>query len=300
MLDAIDSAAGDAAKRSPQSDGRRRGHPGGSMAAKARTRLAADGVEIDDPARPIEGRRRKSAKEPPPPGLRDGPNLPLRNLRHEEAARHVAAGLPERDAWVMAGYAVSSLDYLRVIREKDFIDRVAEFRDADRTAHGVSLPFVQQRLLRIALSDPGQFFEPIPHTSGRWRAKDLLSLPPELRSCISEVNFDKNGRPLIKLHDRVKALTELARLIGASKVEVSGPNGGPLDVVLSSLIDRLYAPDVLKNADSEMLDVLTQVEGALRLLADRSAKAADASDDDGDVVDVEYSEVAASDAGGTS
>src|SRR5258708_6722050 len=71
MLDAIDSAAGDAAKRSPQSDGRRRGHPGGSMAAKARTRLAADGVEIDDPARPIEGRRRKSAKEPPPTQARN-------------------------------------------------------------------------------------------------------------------------------------------------------------------------------------------------------------------------------------
>jgi hypothetical protein len=300
MLDAIDSATGHAAKTAPQTEERRRrGHPGGSMAAKARARLAADGVEIDDPSRPPEGRRRKPAKEPPPPGLRDGPTLPLRNLRHEEAARHVAAGLPERDAWVMAGYAVSSLDYLRVMREQDFLDRVVEFRDADRTAHGVSLPFLKQRLLRIALSDPGQFFEPIPHTSGRWRAKDLLSLPPELRSCISEVNFDKNGRPLIKLHDRVKALTELARLIGPSKVEVSGPNGGPLDVALSSLVDRLFAPEALNDADAETLNALAQVEGALRLLVDRSAKAAEASDGGGDVVDAEYAEVDGSNAGGT-
>jgi hypothetical protein len=275
---------------------RRRGGPRkGPASPKARERLMAAGVEIDAPDRPTEGRTRKPASVAAPPGLRDGGGLPLRNPKHENAARHYAAGLPERDAWVMAGYAVSNLDYLKVMREQDFIDRVAEFRDADQTAHGVSLPFLQQRLLRIALSDPGQFFEPIPYTSGRWRAKDLLSLPPELRSCIAEVNFDKNGRPLIKLHDRMKALTELARLIGPSKVEVSGPNGEPLDVVLSSLVDRLYAPEMLNNADAETLAALAQVEAALRLLVDRSVKAAD---DSGDVVDAEYSEVESSNAGG--
>src|SRR5262249_34920708 len=157
---------------------------------------------------------------------------------YENAARLYAGGMAERDAWVFAGYAVGSHDYIRVMREPDFLARVAEFRKADADQQSVSLGFLQQRLLRIALSDPGDYFERIPNTNNRWRVKDLDALPAEMRSAIAEVQFDKQNRPVVKLHDRSRALSELARMIAPQKVEMSGPGGNPLDITISTLVEQ--------------------------------------------------------------
>lgn len=235
----------------------RGGRPPGPQRGKQRERLVAAGVPLDDPVRSTEGKRRKPAGVMTGPGLRDGPNMPLRNRGYDEVARHVAAGLPDLDAWVMAGYSPHSKQWIDVVRDPDFIARVAEFRAADRQPSNISLNFLQQRLLRIALSDPGHFFEPVPHTSGRYRVKDLASMPPELRACISEVSFDKNGRPLIKIHDRAKALNDLARLIAPTKVEMSGPDGGPMQ------LEAMLGPEAISKLSDDELVALKQIASKL-------------------------------------
>jgi hypothetical protein len=280
MFDAIDSVTDAANSQGGGGKRRRRGRHGGPVSGMARQRLMAAGVEVDDVERSAEGRRRKAAGREVGPGLRDGPGLPLRNLKHETAARNYAAGLPERDAWVFAGYAPSSLDYLRVMREPDFLARVAEFRKADAEHHGVSLPFLQQRLLRMALSDPGDYFELVPHTSGRYRVKDLASLSPELRSCIAEVSFDKQGRPVVKLHDRSRALAELARMLTPVKTEVSGPGGGPV------LLDALLSPAALQRLSDDEIQTLNLIAHKI------------AADDESTVVDAEAVEVEPDASGG--
>jgi hypothetical protein len=230
------------------------------MAAKSRAKLSEAGVEVDDVERSAEGRRRKAAGREVGPGLRDGPGLPLRVPGHENAARLYAGGMSERDAWVFAGYAVGNHGYIRIIREPDFLARVAEFRKADAEQQPASLGFLQQRLLRIALSDPGDYFERIPHTNNRWRVKDLDALPAEMRSAISEVTFDKQSRPVVRLHDRSKALAELVRMVAPSKVEVTGPGGGPV------LLDALLSPAALQRLSDDEIRMLDHV--ARKIAAD--------------------------------
>jgi hypothetical protein len=172
--------------------------------------------------------------------LRDGTDLPLRNWHYELTARHVSAGLPALDAWVMAGLSPHNVRWLEVTRHQDFVDRVAEHTAADRASGGISLPWVQQQLLRIAATDPGAFLEPVPHSS-RFRVKNLLDLPPEVRASISEIAFDRHGRPIVRLHDRMKALAELGRMVAPSEVTIN--NSVNLGARIDAAMRRLSPKD---------------------------------------------------------
>lgn len=127
----------------------------------------------------------------------------------------------------MAGFSPHNARWLEVTRHQDFADRVAEHMAADRASSGISLPWIQQRLLSIAMTDPALCFETAPHSS-RLRPKNILDMPPQIRALISEVGFDKHGQPRLKFHDPQKALEALARMAAPSRVEVSGPGGSPL------------------------------------------------------------------------
>jgi hypothetical protein len=177
--------------------------------AKARERLIAAGVDIDDVDRSTDDR------QPKPPsvallGLRDGANTPLRNLGHEEVARHVAGGMPEREAWKLAGYSAGSYDYLKVTTHPVFVERVAELRLEFQRGNGISLAYLQERLLRLTTADATDYIEKLPGSS-KFQVKDLLSLPPEVRACVSEVHFDKDGNMNFKLQDKTKAIADLLR-----------------------------------------------------------------------------------------
>lgn len=226
-------------------------------AAKAKERLAAAGVSIDDVERTRHGRK------PKPTGVsvvevgRDGPGKPLWHPPHEEAARHVAGGMRERDAWRMAGYAATNYGYIQIMSQPAFQDRVAELRDEYQRRSGLSLSYLQDRLLSITTSDIGDFIEKVPYSSSRWRAKDLLSLPPEVRACVAEVNFDRSGQVNFKLHDKTKAIAELIRTVAPAKVEVSGPGGGALQ--LEAMLD----PKNISKLSDDELAALKQIAAKL-------------------------------------
>lgn len=221
--------------------------PKGGRGAKARHRLAAAGVAIEDTERPREGRSRKAAGHPTGPGLRDGADLPLRNLSYELTARHVSAGLPALDAWVMAGLSPHNARWLEVTRHQDFVDRVAEHMRQDRTSAGISLAWVQTQLLRVAATDPGAFLEPVPFSS-RFRLKNVLDLPVEVRQSISEITFDRHGKPVVKFHDRMRALAELSRMVAPSLLEVHS-TVEDLGRRLDQAISRAADPRLLTDAD---------------------------------------------------
>jgi hypothetical protein len=219
----------------------------GGRSVRARQRLAEAGVAVDDADRSRDGRARKPPGHPRSDGLRDGPGLPLRNPKHELAARHVSAGLPPIDAMVLVGYTPSNSYWADIVRHEDFRARVAEHIEADRASAGISLPWVQQQLLRIAATDPGAFLEPVPHSS-RFRLKNVLDLPVEIRQSISEITFDRHGRPIVRLHDRMKALAELGRMVAPSEVTIN--NNLNLGARLDAAMGRLSPEDQLVIANA--------------------------------------------------
>lgn len=203
---------------------RKRGRPPGPVGARARDRLASQGADVDDPERPTKGRRRKAPNESGP--LRFGPGQPLNNPRLEDAARRIAGGMNELDALVLSGYSVRSLEYVKALNDPEFVARVGELRQADLAFAGPSLPFWLQRLMRIADADPALCFER--DQWGRLKVRDILSMEPQARAAIQEFRYDKNGRPILKFHDRRAAIQDVIRTIAPSRVEVSGPGGSPL------------------------------------------------------------------------
>jgi hypothetical protein len=182
--------------------------------ARARERLAAAGVAVEDPDRPREGRQRKPAGLVLE-GLRDGPNLPLRTVNFEDFARHTAGGLAVVAAWRAAGYSSTSGKTWEVLNHPDFIARVAELRAIFYAGPTLSVPYLQERLAALTVGDISDFVEKVPHTTSRYRVKDPDSLPPELRKAISEWTIDKDGRLSVKTHDKAKLFETLMRSLGA-------------------------------------------------------------------------------------
>jgi hypothetical protein len=203
--------------------------PRAERSAKARERLIAAGVDIDDRDRPTDGRQRKPSSIALL-GLRDGPNTPLRNLGHEEVARHCGGGMPEKEAWKLAGYSSGNYDYLKVTTHPVFVERVAELRAEFQRGTAISLAYLQERLLRLTTADACDYIEKIPGSS-KFRVKDLLSLPPEVRACVSEVHFDRDGNMNFRMHDKTRAIADLLRSLQPSAdVNVSfGDFGAMLD-----------------------------------------------------------------------
>lgn len=202
--------------------------------AKVRERLAAAGVTVDDIDRPADGRRRKP-RSVPLKGMRDGPNMPLRNVNYEDFARHIAGGLPVAAAWRAAGYKDIQPEAWRSVNDPDFIARVAELRAIFNEGPKLSVPYLQERLAALTAFDITDFVEKIPLTTNRYRPKDLTTLPPEVRAAIASWTIDKEGRLNVQAHDKTKLFEVLMRALQPS----AGVNVGIQ--VNAPIVDRLHA-----------------------------------------------------------
>lgn len=249
-----------------------------SRRAVARERLAAAGVPVDDRTRPKGGRVRKPSNPPAKSGLRDGPNIPLRIPDHENAARLVAGGLDARTAFARSGYSITggnrSERWLTVSRHEDFVARVDELaREYMAGLPRSALGFLQRRQLNIATADPGRFFKK--DSMGRLRPKDLLEeVDADDRACIAEVAFDKSGRPVYKFHDPSKATSDLVRQLQPQRHEISGPNGGALQ------LEALLAPESIAKLSDDELAALKQIAAKLVAAGPVVEGEAEAVDDD--------------------
>lgn len=112
----------------------------------------------------------------------------------------------------------------------------AEIKDAKYRASehvNISVAYVLEKFRRIAESSPLDYFDI--GADGRPRL-DLTDLTDEQRDALKSLKFTKEG-PQIETHDKVAALSHLAKFFGIStdKIEVTGANGGPVASVNSAM-----------------------------------------------------------------
>lgn len=219
---------------------------------------------------------RKVRKRPGPrrEEMRAGPGLPLNNPKFEMMARDIAGGMSEWAAFLAAGYSPKSNSgyHREITRRSDFIARVEELREKFNEGSKISLAYLQERLLAFTTADIGNFLEKRPY-SEKLRVKDLTALPPELRACVSRVTIDKNGTLNFELHDKTKAIAELIKTVAPRKVELSGPDGGPM------LLDALLHSENLAKLEDSEIEALKVI--ASKIVGPVAAETAEAANDDG-------------------
>lgn len=107
--------------------------------------------------------------------------------------------------------------------------------DAKRKAServNISVDNTLEKLRMIADADIVGVLEALAHVSGTTLAERLRQLPEEIQYSIKAIKWTKNG-PEIVMHDKLKAIELIGRYYGLFKeqVELSGPNGGPLEMI---------------------------------------------------------------------
>jgi hypothetical protein len=156
----------------------------------------------------------------------------LRNPVHESMCRDVAGGMSREAAWRAAGFG--SRNSTRFFKRPEVAARVEELRTEFNEGSKLQLAYLQESLLTLSKADIGAYFEKRPH-SDKIRAKDITSLPPEVRACISEVMIGKDGTVNLKIHDKVRVLEALVKTIAGPSVDVDVALG------LGEKLDRAIA-----------------------------------------------------------
>src|SRR6266481_6431844 len=190
----------------------------------------------------------------------------LKNRRHEIFALELASGAPLVSAFLAAGYKDSysaryNASRLRNdSREKERINELLQ-EHADRTA--IKVEWVQNKIAPFLDVDAVELYEPSgdPDNPGKLELKPLTALPERLRKAITRIRVDpETGQPVeVWLVDKLAAANTLLRSLpggSISRHEVSGPNGGPLEIGSAQL-------ELLSEEQLLQLDVMTlQIENA--------------------------------------
>lgn len=138
----------------------------------------------------------------------------LRNPKHEAFARELAANEPiygDRTgallaAMQVAGYKPAPANGRKLRQRKDVGERILQLRAAHADFVCADIGRIVQEQSYIAFATMADFFEV---KDEKLVMKDLTTLPRSLTCCIKEIGFDKEGRPRIKLHDKLAALAAL-------------------------------------------------------------------------------------------
>lgn len=154
---------------------------------------------------------------------------PLRNSTHEAICREVAGGMSEHAAFAVATGRKSS-NAARTMARPEIVARIAELRAEFNAASGISLRYLQEKLLPIATADVTRFFEA--DATGKLKLRDVTKLPAEVRAALSELRVDEDGHVVVKVSDKIQAINLLLKSIGGlapQKIELAGKDGAPLE-----------------------------------------------------------------------
>jgi hypothetical protein len=154
--------------------------------------------------------------------------MPLRNRREEDFAEAVAAGVSQRQAYVLAGYGEQSNNAPRLAAKPRVSARISylrrEFNDTVRGNGKLKLAWLQAQYVSIATADPT-------------RDRDRLC------KVASKIEIDAEGKTKFEI-DRQRALDSLTKTVGGfiTRAELTGADGGPLEVeAMPSIADRARA-----------------------------------------------------------
>jgi hypothetical protein len=149
--------------------------------------------------------------------------------------RDVAGGMTREAAWRAHGFG--SRNSTRFFKRPAIAARVAELQAEFNEGSRISLAYLQERLLALTTGDVGNYLEKRPY-SDKLRVKDITSLAPELRACISEVNVGKGGELSFKIYDKIRAIEVLLRSVGAisdANVDVAVNLGARIDAAITRM-----------------------------------------------------------------
>lgn len=174
----------------------------------------------------------------------------LKNPRHELFAQEVAKGTALERAYAMAGYRPDAKNAARLTKNDAIRTRIDEILTLAAKKAGISIERVLTELAKIGFSDIRKAVkwqgvrvteEDQPDGGDVLVIKNIVTNMVELipsdeidddtAAAIAEVKQNTSGGVSIKLHDKRAALVDLGRHLGMfkDKVEVSGPNGGPIE-----------------------------------------------------------------------
>lgn len=142
--------------------------------------------------------------------------------------------------------------FMKSIREMDIDDRIMSRNEALR---------ILSRQARGSIADvlqfKSEFLGMCPKGGGpMWRTfygiKHVSEMDPEMLANIMEISTDTNGNPKIKQYNTVNAIQRLSIMQGwdsATKHEISGTNGGPVETVQMNMHDYKEAREQMIKED---------------------------------------------------
>lgn len=142
----------------------------------------------------------------------------LKNAKHEAAARDVALfGVPVAEAYerhvAREGSKAGARNGAKLLARHDFAERVRELSSGamEKAAElaGVDRSRALAEQARIAYSNILDFIDI--DAKGIVTLKQIGNLPRDKAAAIQSISYDSNGRPRIKLHDKVGALASLLK-----------------------------------------------------------------------------------------
>jgi len=173
----------------------------------------------------------------------------LKNPKHELFAQYVAKGMKDCDAYVEAGYKYNRGNASALKTKENISARIEELIEKASDKAEISIERVLRELGRVGFQDPRNLF------SKEGGIKGIHDLDQDTAAAIASVELvsrksgetDDDGNPIyeqihkVRTWDKVSALEKMARILGANidKIEVTGPNGGPIEVTEETPRERI-------------------------------------------------------------
>ncbi len=152
------------------------------------------------------------------------------NPKHAAFAREVVKDHNGTQAAIRAGYSANgaSVTANRLLANPKIKAAVAELESKAAAKAQVTLEEVVGELRRVGFSDAGQILDE------RGVCRSLNEMPEDIRRCISSVKFSGDGGTEVRFWPKTQALELLGKHLGLKdKVEISGPDGGPVPISIN-------------------------------------------------------------------
>ena len=205
----------------------------------------------------------------------------LRNPKHELYARERSFLAPPLQAARAAGYErMTAGNAAKLDRNPKIRARIAEFSKEDEELVVMKRRFLERTLMRVASADALDVWEPILGANGKpqpgkYRLKDLLSLPEDLRQAVAAVTID-GGKVKVEMLDKLTATAQLQKL-WAQQLGVKDDEGGDLSIGNIALLQLVNNYDGMSETEVARRVAFMLNAGARQIEAKPAAPAPEGS-----------------------
>lgn len=198
----------------------------------------------------------------------------LKNPKHERFAQELANGVSAPIAYVTAGFKANEGNSRRLRSNEAILKRIEAILSEREHIHskaiekavevtGISIGRVLTELAKIGFSDIRQAVKwgdgiSVVNDEGQPTISNGIALvgsdkiSDDTAAAISEVAQTREGLR-VKFHDKRAALVDIGRHLGMfkDKVELSGPNGGPIRSITSEMTPQEAAEAYARTIDGD-------------------------------------------------